>query len=361
MMNCDLSEIVTESVMKNASQPALEHRDSKESDPVVISIDPARRDTACALEELAHTSDELTGLSGSEVLHTSDGFHAVVSGIHRVAAAARACAAAGLRREDMDPKLTKLRDECAKSPFTRHIMQWPRGYPGDFAIVDYICAQENRAPPGTIAYWIEEYSLGTTMAQQHRNKVQRQASEIVSCAEAAFNRNSEAVIAVLACGSSPDLVQVQHLVSSFNAKFVLSDSDTEALKVSLNRLPSLAGRVETISGNVVRSLKKLARRAPYDLVLAGGLFDYIPDPIAELLVRNVIGMLRPGGRFFFTNIAPNSPYEDWIALVCNWSLISRDEADLRTLVARASGHSLEVRAERDLTRLAVLVTVFSAH
>jgi len=325
----------------------------------VVSISPERIDPARLLEELARAADALADLAETELMRDVGAFHAVVAGMHRVAASARACAVAGLTREDMGSELQRLRRACEQSPFTRHITTWPRGYPGDFDIVDYICAQQNRAAPGTLSYWIEEYSLGTTLAQQHRNKVARQAAEILGCAETALSRNEDASIAVLACGSSPDLVQVQHRVAHTGTRFLVADSDEEAIQTTVNRLPALAGRIETITGNVVRTLGQIARRGPFNLVLAGGLFDYLSDPVAELVVRRCVGMLRPGARFFFSNMAPGNPHDDWIRYVCDWALIARDEEAIRNLVAKAVGPRVEVRTERDATRLTVLATVQS--
>jgi extracellular factor (EF) 3-hydroxypalmitic acid methyl ester biosynthesis protein len=325
--------------------------------PAVFSISPGRSDPARLLQELARAADALADLAEAELMQDLGAFHAVVAGIHRVAASARACAVAGLTREDMGSELQRLRRACEHSPFTRHITTWPRGYPGDFEIIDYILAQQNKAAPGTLSYWIEEYSLGTTVAQQHRNKVASQAAEIVACVETALSRNEDASIAVLACGSSPDLVQVQNRVAHTGARFVVADSDEQAIRTTVNRLPALAGGIETITGNVVRTLGQIAQRGPYDLVLAGGLFDYLSDPVAELVVRRCIGMLRPGARFFFTNMAPGNPYDDWIRYVCDWALISRDEEAIRNLVVRAAGSRVDVRTRRESTRLAVLATV----
>lgn len=331
------------------------------SQPADVSVSSERRGPTRLLEELARASNALADLAGAELMRDTGGFHVVVSGIHQVAALARACAAAGLSRDDMGSELQRLRRVCEESPFTRHITAWPRGYPGDFEIVDYICAQQNRAAPGTMSYWLEEYSLGTTVAQQHRNKVARQGAEIIACAETASSRHEAASIAVLACGSSPDIAQVQHRVAHTGARFVVADSDAAAVQATVNRLPALSGRIETITGHVVRTLGQLARRGPYDLVLAGGLFDYLSEPVAEVVVRRCIEMLRPAGRFFFTNMSPDNPYDEWIRYVCDWPLITRNEEAIRNLVMRAAGYPVDIRTERDATRLAVLATVLHCH
>jgi SAM-dependent methyltransferase len=288
---------------------------------------------------------------------TPAAFHEIVSRVHEVCAAARRCEDVGLSREDMDDALSLLREACRESPFFRHISDWPSGYQGDFRIIDQICQQSNKAQPGTFGYWLEEYTLTCGMAQQHRNKVHRQGRELLSMVRARAARPSPGRFLVLACGGSPDLELVQEELANLPFQGVAVDLDPEAIKASMRRLPKLTDRVQFIEGNVIKKISDLARCGPFDLVVAGGLFDYLPDKVAKFVVRNVCTrLLRPGGRFFFTNIARGNPYEDWTRYVSDWRLIQRSEPDLEALVAAAES-PLRVECERDLTRLTVFVTV----
>jgi extracellular factor (EF) 3-hydroxypalmitic acid methyl ester biosynthesis protein len=288
---------------------------------------------------------------------TPAAFHEIVGRIHEVCAAARRCEDAGLSREDMDDALGCLREACRESPFFRHISDWPNGYAGDFQIIDQICKQSNKALPGTFGYWLEEYTLISGIAQQHRNKVHRQGRELLSMVRARAESPSPGRFLILACGGCPDLEQVQEDLASLPFRGVAVDLDPEAIKASTQRLPKLADRMQFIEGNVVKKIPELARCEPFDLVVAGGLFDYLPDKVAKFVVRNVCTrLLRPGGRFFFTNIARGNPYEDWTRYVSDWRLIQRSEPDLEALIAAAE-LPLRTKCERDLTKLTVLVTV----
>jgi extracellular factor (EF) 3-hydroxypalmitic acid methyl ester biosynthesis protein len=284
-------------------------------------------------------------------------FHEIVSHVHRVCAATRRCEDLGLSREDMDDALVSLREACRESPFFRHISDWPSGYAGDFRIIDRICDQCNEAQPGSFGYWLEEYQLTTGMAQQHRNKVHRQGRELVAVVRAQAERSISARFLILACGGSPDLEQVQDELAALPFYGVAVDLDPDAIQASTQRLPKIANRMHFIEGSVVKKIAELSRCGPFDLVVAGGLFDYLPDKVAKFVLRNVCtNLLRPGGRFFFTNIARGNPYEDWTRYVSDWKLIQRSESDLETLVASVE-LPLRVKWERDLTKLTVLVTV----
>ncbi len=130
-----------------------------------------------------------------------------------------------------------------------------------------------RAPEGTLGYWIETYVLGTLIAQQHRNKVAAQAEEI----QRLLASGQPARILVIAANSGSDLARLSPQLQQSDCQVVLHDSDPDALAFCLDRLSAVRHRLEVVPGSPLRSLPKLARHAPFDLVLAGGLFDYLPD------------------------------------------------------------------------------------
>jgi SAM-dependent methyltransferase len=254
--------------------------------------------------------------------------------------------------------LEALRNVCMQSPFTKHVTEWPRGYAGDFSVIDQICWQRNHAKPGTLAFWVEQYSLGCGIAQQHRNKVSRQAGEILACAREKAAQRNEARIAILASGSSPDLQLIQTELSELPVHFVLVDSDPEAIKTAQERLPAIKNKIEFVCGSVLTNIAGLGRRNRFDLVVAGGLFDYLDDRAATFLIKTVcIRALADDGRFFFTNIGPDNPFADWTQYITNWWLIHRSESDVDNLVSKAEVNSILLEYDRDLSGLTLLVTI----
>ena len=67
-----------------------------------------------------------------------------------------------------------------RSPLVHRLQAWPRGYAGDFETVEWLCDARNRAQIGTVPWAIEQCSLQSPLAQQHRNKVGLQARAILS-------------------------------------------------------------------------------------------------------------------------------------------------------------------------------------
>lgn len=82
-----------------------------------------------------------------------------------------------------------------------------------------------------------------------------------------------------------------------------------------------------------KALPALAAQGPYDLILAGGLFDYLPDRAARFVAGQAINKLcKPGSLFYFANIGKGNPYRYWAEYLSDWVLIERDEPGIRRLL-----------------------------
>jgi SAM-dependent methyltransferase len=215
---------------------------------------------------------------------------------------------------------------------------------------------DNRAPAGTLAHILETYALSAAISQQHRNKVALQASWIRD----AMRRGPHPRVLSIACGSCPDLRSVAEDVHD-GAIFVLCDSDANALEFSRAKLGALAEQCRFVQGSVPRVLRRLPRDERYDLIFAGGLFDYLPD---RFIIRTLHDawhdLLAPGGRLAFTNIARGNPFRVWLEYVGSWPLIERSEADLIALCS-AAGISVAPEVTHEATGLSIIVSLMKEH
>lgn len=266
------------------------------------------------------------------------------------------CERAGWRPERIAEAVRPARDAHAASPFVRRLQAWPRGYAGDFETVEYILDRRNLAPPESFAYWIEQHALDSPIAQQHRNKVRLQAREMVKVARARHDAGGTARLLVIASGGGADVGLVQDELSRLGASVVLVDQDADALSFARHRLPALGTRLSTVCRNVVRGLAAVRPGGPFDLVLAGGLFDYLPDPLAINVLRYARErLLAPGGRVFFTNIGNDNPFRRWIETMGSWHLIHRSTCDLARLCLEAGYRDGAAGVTCDATGLALVV------
>src|SRR5262249_49633492 len=136
------------------------------------------------------------------------------------------------------------------------------------------------------------------------------------------------------------------------------DSDSDALTFSARALQSVHGRVHLRPGNAIKVVRKTAQHGlKFDLVLAGGLFDYLPDEHARYLIRHAWSLVDDGGALFFTNIACGNPYRPLIEYFGDWFLIERTEEDVMRLCEAAGIPRDAVTITREETGLTLLIEI----
>jgi SAM-dependent methyltransferase len=278
---------------------------------------------------------------------------AVDSAVSRLCGAISACEDAGIDKREILAHLGSVRTIHGRSPLIARAQEWPRGYPGDFETIEYICDEVNHAPVDSLAHALEGLALRSPIARQHRNKVAFQADAILSACE---RTEGSARILSIGCGGCRDIRSAAHLLQPTKAEFVLCDFDYEALDFSLHALGPLAERCTYLNAMIPRVLRKLLRFGPFDLAVAGGVFDYLFDHWVTLSIREICHtLLAPGGELIFTNIKRGNPFRVWLEYCGNWDLQERDERDILRSCAEAGIPNSAVRIQLDDTGLALLV------
>jgi extracellular factor (EF) 3-hydroxypalmitic acid methyl ester biosynthesis protein len=303
------------------------------------------------LRSLTDACERLERMAGAPEVDVAYTFHQTVRAIHAICEALLECEAAGLAREELRPRLTRVRQVHSSSPFMRRLQEWPRGYAGDFETIEWLWRGENRAV-GPVARALEGYALTSSIAQQHRNKIAFQASCILEAQE----RHPSCRVLSLACGSSAD---VRSVVKSLRptTNLVLCDSDADALIFSRAALGDIADRCVLVHGTVPKALGAVRKYGPYHLILAGGLFDYLSDRVVQrTLAIAGTSLLAPGGRIAFTNLAAGNPFRVWLEYLADWPLLERSEASVAEII-HAAGLTAPVLA-RDFTNLAILASTW---
>lgn len=304
-----------------------------------------------AVEELQrHVADFMKLEQGA--VAEAELYHRLLSVVHQICAAILTCEAAELTRDEIVHILEPVRRVHARSPFVARLQQWPRGYPGDFETVEYLVAGANHAQD-LLARSCEAYALSRAIAQQHRNKVQHQAARIVRTMQA---HPGASRIASIACGSCPDLRSIRDHLPALTGEIWLNDLDPGALQFSRDALGSISERCHFVEGDALTAARRLPRGV-FDLVLSGGLFDYLDDRSAALLIQMAYRLLAEGGVFFFTNIAAGNPYRTLIEYFGNWTLIERTEEQIYQLCEQARIGRGNVSIRREETGLALIIEV----
>ena len=191
------------------------------------------------------------------------------------------------------------------------------------------------------------------MVQQHRNKLNYQSLEIAR----ALMRSKTARVLSIACGGCLDWIPILPRLNDFAGEIVLNDVEAAALELAERRLRSATTRYRFAPGNVIRVAKRLAGRPPFDLIVAGGLFDYLPNRAIVVLLREMQVLLTPGGILLFTNIAEGNPWRHLMEYGSNWNLNGRSEDRVLEICRQAGIPVCSVTIEREPTRLTLITTV----
>ncbi len=260
----------------------------------------------------------------------------------------------GWSTERIQTELAPSREVFATSSFMRRCQRWPRGYAGDFETIEYLAAGVNNSIPGTIGWHFEDIILHSPMAQQHRNKLDHQAKEIAQ----AVLRSRNARVLSVACGGCLDWASAMPCLENFAGEIVLNDFEPDALALAATRLRAATCQIRLEPGNILRVSKRLTRFPRFNLVIAGGLFDYLSDKAIILLLRSVHeDLLVPGGVLLFTNLAKGNPWRTLMGHGSNWSLNERTEGQIRELCRDAGIPQSAVFVKREATGLAILTRV----
>jgi extracellular factor (EF) 3-hydroxypalmitic acid methyl ester biosynthesis protein len=260
----------------------------------------------------------------------------------------------GWSAERIKDELAPSRAAFATPWFMRRCQEWPRGHPGDFETIEYLTAGANKSLPGTLGWHIEEALLESPVVQQHRNKLKRQALEIGS----AITRNKAARVLSIACGGCLDWVPVLPRLKDFAGEIVLNDSDPAAVQLAERRLGSATTRYRLAPGNAIRVVKRLADSGAYDLIVAGGLFDYVSHRAMIKLLRTIgHDLLKDGGILLFTNIGECNPWRPLMEYGSSWTLIERSEVEILEICGEAGIANSSVSVTREDTGLTLITRV----
>jgi len=88
-----------------------------------------------------------------------ESYHLVSAGIHQLGLSVQQAESDGLDASTAGEILEPAIALHGHSPLINRLQTWPRGYPGDFETIEYLCSAENGAQVGTLSYYIEQVAL----------------------------------------------------------------------------------------------------------------------------------------------------------------------------------------------------------
>lgn len=256
---------------------------------------------------------------------------------------------------------SQLLDALMPCPMHSRAYSKPRGYAGDYRLMTMYFKDVHEGPTlysRFLHYTAKHYGLGHTVVA----RVQFLRELLGETAK----RVKEPRIVSLACGPG---LEIRHWLADAKrdqkVKFILVDQDDEALSYLhstlnqdlLNKYNSqLPVDLHTLHFSVKQVLKprdeaeqRLVREElqDADLIYTAGLFDYLPQNVAQMLTQRLYSLLRPGGRLLIGNLR-ETPDTSWMMeYVLSWHLVYRNDADMLDMAKNLKGtKSINVRNDK---------------
>jgi len=283
-------------------------------------------------------------------------YHQTLAALHGLLACAAAAVEAGLSDAEMRAATAAARELCRRCSRTlAHTQRWPRGYPGDFELIERLLDGEPGGDAGALDRALETCVLQLPIVWQHRAKVAWQAGLV----RRRLGGSDAIRVLSIGCGGARDLLLLApHELGRLEV--VLNDLDADALTLSTARLAGGVRRLTCIRGNALRSTTKMRAEGPFDVILVGGLLDYLPERAARTLLRHAGQMLKPEGLLGATNIAAANPWRLMLQLLADWTLIERSHDEMSRLLQEPKLTASIALDDSRLTWLAVASNPSSA-
>lgn len=243
----------------------------------------------------------------------------------------------------------QLGDQLCKSWLIHRARHKPRGYAGDYELLDWICEER-----------VGEHPLGRTLDRFFQNQAAPQAvrarTQLTSAAIAGHSLDRpRGPFRIVSVGSGPaaDVRQAAAMLPDAHRDelhVTLLDVDPAALEFARGKLRERLDdeRIAARQVNLMRLTQRPAAFPEADFLTCPGLFDYLDDADAAEMLALFWRRLAPGGRMMVGNFAPGHPTRPYMEWFGNWYLIYRTADDLRRLADRAEipSSACNVAAER---------------
>lgn len=250
-----------------------------------------------------------------------------------------------------------------QSRLMKHSFEKPRGYPGDYLLLERIYDNEPIAPNGSLAGYLDRYFLGNAYAESVRKRKDKTLELLRTCLD-----TSDSIVTGLnlACGSCREIRELMAQEDRYANKLRLTalDQDSDALNFSQQMLHSVAPRwsmhfIQEDILNLIREPEKFAKDlGRQDVIYSIGLADYLPDRVLKKLVKFSVELLRPRGRLILAHKdrerdehAPLPP--EWF---CDWHFYERNEKRLGSLVREVTTYPITVEHEASGRIVFIMVT-----
>ncbi|OPY72193.1 MAG: DNA-binding transcriptional dual regulator Crp [Syntrophorhabdus sp. PtaU1.Bin002] len=239
-----------------------------------------------------------------------------------------------------------------RSRFAERAYYKPRGYAGDFQMMEMIYANEP-AGDGKLGKLMDAWCLESAAARAVRGRRAFLKEQLEVLCEKRRNSQNTIRIMNLACGSNRELFDFLSTCPYTELIAALCiDADAYALEYTnrhVNVVPHSAS-VRLMNDNVVRWALGRVRHnfGPQDIIYSAGLTDYLDDRVCVALINRCYAHLEEGGTLILGNFGYKDYNKVFLDQILQWRLIHRTEEDLKGMFAKTPfGADIEMTAEEN--------------
>jgi extracellular factor (EF) 3-hydroxypalmitic acid methyl ester biosynthesis protein len=237
----------------------------------------------------------------------------------------------------------------------------PRGYAGDYVMMEYIYRDE-LVGSSLFGKILHKNIMDVVASQAVRNRI-RLLADTITAARRAWRAGPDSRLRVLsvACGPAFEVGNIFTTTEDCNAyEYVLLDQDEEALATAAGTLRGVEDRTRgTVHARFIRqSVRTMLRDrrfaemiGRYHLVYSMGLFDYLTAPVARAVLSKLYDLVEPGGRMVVGNFHVANPSRWRMEYWGDWTLIHRTEEELLELAGDLPGATSSVSFEATGTQM----------
>ena len=212
------------------------------------------------------------------------------------------------------------------------VVQQPHGYAGDYETIDRIYASWMSPRPDLIN-WDRYFH-----AQAAPKAVRNRKAYFHGTLDELQKRSPRAC--VLNLGAGPGRCMLEWLDANCGTKVTFDCTDVDKAAVAYAR--KLTARHSQSIAFHERNVLRYRPTREYDLVWAGGLFDYFDDRMFVAVARRMLSAVARGGQLVIGNFAVGNPSRAYMELG-GWVLHHRTPSDLEALMVASGAPAGSVR------------------
>ncbi|MCJ7811804.1 class I SAM-dependent methyltransferase [bacterium] len=244
-------------------------------------------------------------------------------------------------KKELENQFFDICTEIESSMMHKRTRKKPLGYAGDFQLIDWIYTKKTTSNRKGRLFDLLFHSYEATESVRNRKQY-----FIQKCNELSRNKKSQFDILNIGCGSCRDVLEMyQYSRNGEHIYFHCVDQEKKAIQYAKKLLANTHIQKNIYLEN--KNIFKLKTAKKYDMIWSAGLFDYLEDSIAILLLKKIWRYLKEDGQIIFGNFSPKNPTRKGMEIVGKWHLIHRTADHLIKLCRKTKLPFSEIEIESE--------------